>query len=329
MRAILLEAPSGRAGDIVVADVPEPVAGAGEVVVAVAYGGCNFADTMMHTGTYPHPKGYPLVAGLELAGRIVAVGPGVSGHAVGDRVAAFSEGAGGFAERCAVPAERLVRLPDAIGFDVGAAFLIQALTAWNMLHTVSTTTPGQTILVHAVGGGLGLYLTQLAVMAGARVIGTVGTAGKERRALAYGAMRVINRETEDFVAAVLEATGGRGVDKICDSTGASILDRSFAAIRTRGHIVSVGEAEGKPFTNLWERLVPKSLTFTRFHLGHCDFASASWRDGVDAVVEAVAAGTLKVPIAEVFPFEQCAAMYARLLSRQISGKLVLAVRPAV
>ena len=307
------------------ADVPEPVPGPGEVVVAVAFGGCNFADTMMHKGTYPHPKGYPIVAGLEIAGRIAAVGPGVSDVRIGDRVAAFSEGAGGFAERCVVPAERLIRLPDGVGLDAGAAFPIQALTAWNILHTVSTTPAGQTILVHAIGGGLGLYVTQLAVMAGARVIGTVGTAGKERRALEYGAARVINREEEDFVAAVMAETGGRGVDKIVDSTGASILDRSFAAIRTLGHIVSVGEAEGKPFTNLWERLVPKSLTFTRFHLGHSDFASPQWRDGVDAVVKAIAAGTLKVPIEEVFPFERVADMYARLGSRQVAGKLVLAV----
>jgi NADPH2:quinone reductase len=124
----------------------------------------------------------------------------------------------------------------------------------------------------------------------------------------------------------MAATGGRGVDKIVDSTGASILDRSFATIRTLGHIVSVGEAEGKPFANLWERLVPKSLTFTRLHLGHCDFNSAQWRDGVATVVNAIAAGELKVPIEEVFPFERVADMYARLRSRQVSGKLVLAVK---
>ncbi|HEX2886681.1 quinone oxidoreductase family protein [Vineibacter terrae] len=328
MRAIVLKSPNGRAEDLVVADVPEPSAGPGEVVVAVAFGGCNFADTMMHSGTYPHPKGYPIVAGLELSGHVAAVGPGVTGFKIGDRVAAFSEGAGGFAERCVVPAERLIRLPDQIGLDVGAAFPIQSLTAWNILHTVSTTRPGQTILVHAVGGGLGLQVTQLAVMAGARVIGTVGTAGKEQRALDYGATQVVNRTQADFVAAALALTGGKGVDKVVDSTGASILDRSFEAIRTLGHIVSVGEAEGKPYTNLWDRLVPKSLTFTRFHLGHIDFASRQWHDGVDAVVKAIAAGTLKMPIAEIFPFERVADMYARLGSRQVSGKLVLTVQGA-
>ena len=113
--------------------------------------------------------------------------------------------------------------------------------------------------------------TQIAVAAGAMVIGTVGTRGKEKRALAFGAARVINRDDEDFVAATLAFTGGKLVDKIVDSTGASILDRSFAAIRNLGHVVSYGEAEGRPFPDLWQRLVTKSLTFTRFHLGHVDF----------------------------------------------------------
>lgn len=312
---------------MVVEDVAEPVAGPGEVVVEVAYGGCNFADTMMRSGTYPHPKGYPVGAGLEFSGTVAALGPEVSGIAVGDRVTTFNEGAGGFAERCAVPAERLIKLPDTVGLDVGAAFYIQAMTAWSMLHVVSETKPGDTVLIHAIGGGVGLYLTQLAVKAGATVIGTVGTAGKEARALEYGAARVINRNDEDFVQAVLDVTDGRGVDKILDSTGATILDRSFGCIRNLGHVVSIGEAEGKPQDNLWERLVRGSLTFTRFHLGHSEFGSQAWRDGVAAVVGGIADGSIKVPIEQTFPFEQCAAMYDRLESRQVSGKLLLAVKP--
>lgn len=327
MRAIVLKAPGGDPGDMVVEDVAEPAAGPGEVVVAVAYGGCNFADTMMRSGTYPHPKGYPIGAGLEFSGHVTALGPGVSGVAVGDRVTTFNESAGGFAERCAVPAARLIKLPDAIALDVGAAFNIQAMTAWSMLHVVSETKPGDVVLIHAIGGGVGLYLTQLAVRAGAPVIGTVGTAGKEARALEYGAAKVINRNDEDFVPAVLDFTEGRGVDKILDSTGATILDRSFGCIRNLGHVVSIGEAEGKPLANLWERLVRGSLTFTRFHLGHSQFGSPAWRDGVAVVVGAIADGSLQVPIEQTFPFEQCAAMYDRLESRQVSGKLLLEVRP--
>ena len=327
MKAILLRAADDPAPGLSVVEVPAPAPAPGEVLIEVAYGGCNFADTMMRSGTYPHPKGYPLVAGLEIAGRVAAVGEGVTALAPGDRVAAFCENAGGFADLCAVPAERCIRLPAGLGFDVGAAITIQALTAWHMLHTVSTTRAGDILLVHAIGGGVGLYLTQLGRLAGARVIGTVGTKGKEQRALDYGAELVVNRAEADFVEAVAAHMGPGGVDKILDSTGASILDRSFALVKTLGHVVSYGEAEGRPLPNLWERLVQKSLTFTRFHLGHSDFASPQWQAGADAVTGAIVAGALAVPIEEVFAFEAAGAMYDRLESRSVAGKLLLAVNP--
>jgi NADPH:quinone reductase len=327
MRAVVITAP-GLENNLKITEAPEPAPGPGQVLVNVAYGGCNFADTMIAKGTYPHPKGYPLVAGLEISGRIAAVGPDVDGFAAGERVAAFLEDAGGFADRCVVPVERLIRVPPAMGLDVAAAFPIQALTSWHLLHTVSTTRPGDAILLHAIGGGAGLFATQIAVQAGATVIGTVGTKGKEKRALEFGAARVVNREEEDFVSAVMAFTKSEGVDKIVDSTGASILDRSFAAIRRLGHVVSFGEAEGRPFPNLWERLVTKSLTFTRFHLGHMDLSSDAWRKGIDQVVGGIMSGALKVPIEETFPFEKAGSMLDRLGSRQAAGKLVLAVNPS-
>ncbi|MCX5569928.1 quinone oxidoreductase family protein [Kaistia nematophila] len=329
MRAMLLSAANGTPESLAVVEVAKPEPGPGEVLVEVAYGGCNFADTMIWRGTYPHPKGFPMVAGLEIAGRVVAVGADVADVRVGDRVAAFLEDGGGFAEFCVVPAERIIPLPDAIPFDVAAAFPVQALTAWHMLHTVSTTRPGDLVLVHAIGGGVGLYLTQLAVMAGATVVGTVGTAGKERKALDYGAALVVNRNEADFVTEIQRFTGGRGLDKIVDSTGAGILDASFALMRDLGHVVSFGEAEGRPLPNLWERLVRKSLTFTRFHLGHAPFGAPAWQAGIDAVTAAVADGSLKVPVEAVFPLDEVAAMYRRLESREVAGKLVLAVNPAL
>lgn len=140
MRAVILNAPDGDVENMIVTDVPKPVAGPGEALVAVSYGGCNFADTMMRRGVYPHPKGYPLVAGLEISGHIAAIGPGVTTLAVGDRVAGFCEEAGGFAEFCAVRVERLLRVPDKISLEVAAAFYVQGLTAWHLLHTVSKTT---------------------------------------------------------------------------------------------------------------------------------------------------------------------------------------------
>jgi NADPH:quinone reductase len=327
MRAFVITTP-GVENNLKITDVPRPAAGPGQVLVDVAYGGCNFADTMIANGTYPHPKGYPLVGGLEISGRIAAVGPGVGGFKAAERVAAFLEEAGGFADQCVVPVERLIPIPPGMGLDIAAAFPIQDLTSWHLLHTVSATRPGDTVLIHAIGGGAGLFLTQIAVKAGATVIGTVGTKGKEKRALEFGAARVVNREEEDFVSAVVAFTKGGGVDKIVDSTGANILDRSFVAIRKLGHVVSFGEAEGKPFPNLWEKLVTKSLTFTRFHLGHMDLSSDAWRKGIDEVVGGIMSGALKVHIEDVFPFEKAGAMLDRLGSRQVAGKLILAVNPS-
>lgn len=325
MRAIVFEQPDDSRETAFLRDVPEPKPAADEVVVAVSHAGLNFADLMMRKGVYPHPKGYPLVAGIELAGTVAAVGTAVEGIDVGMRVAGFSENAGAFAEYCAVPAERLLQLPDDVSFETAAAFLVQGLTAWHLLHTVSTTLAGDVVLIHAIGGGVGLYLTQIAKRAGAMVIGTVGTAGKEKRALDFGADLVINRAEQTFEEAVLVFTGGKLVDKIVDSTGASILDRSFALIRPLGRVVSYGEAEGKPYANLWERLVRGSLTFTRLHIGHLDCRSDAWTKGAKAMLTHISEGSIKVPIEGTFPMNDASAMFGRLASRQVAGKLLLSI----
>lgn len=325
MRAVVIEKPDGDPSSTVVRDVPKPEPGPGEVLLKVRFAGLNFADLMMQTGVYPHPKGYPLVAGLEMSGEIVDIGPEISGVTIGQRVAAFCEDAGGFAEYCAVPVERLITLPETISLETGAAFYLQAMTAWSLLHIVSRTGPGDTLLIHAIGGGVGLQLTQLAKASGAMVIGTVGTPGKETRALEYGADAVILRSEDDFVDACLAMTGGRGVDKVVDSTGASILDKSFDAIKPLGHVVSYGEAEGKPYETLWQRLVSKSLTFTRMHLGHLDYGSLQWREGSSTVLSMIEQRTLKVPIEGTFGLNNVNELYAALASRNTAGKLLLKI----
>jgi NADPH:quinone reductase len=222
LRAVIIDAP-GVKDNLRVGEAPQPIPGPGEALIDVAYCGCNFADTMIVSGTYPHPKGYPIIGGLEVSGRIAALGPGVTGAKVGDRVAAFVEEAGGFADQCVARVERLIPIPGDMGLDVAAAFPIQGLTAWHLLHNVSVTKPDGVILLHAIGGGVGLFATQLAVRAGANVVGTVGTEGKAARALDFGAAKVVNRKDEDFVEAVMSFTQGRGVDKVLDSTGATSL----------------------------------------------------------------------------------------------------------
>ena len=208
--------------------------------------------------------------------------------------------------------------------DVGAAFPITALTAYHMLHTIhGRLKPGSTVLVSAIGGGVGLAVTQLAVHAGVKVIGTTGTAGKEKRPLDYGASRVINYATEDFEKAVLDFTGGKGVDLAINSYGASMLDRVFGVVRPLGHIISIGEAEGQPFKNIRERILPRSQTFTRLHLGHVDQSSPEWDAGVAHCLKGLSEGWLKVPIEGVFPLAQAADMHRRLEGRQVAGKLLL------
>ena len=322
MKAVVIHAP-GAPDQLVMVELPEPIPGRGEVLVDVAFAGCNWADTQIRIGIYPHARSYPLVLGLEISGTVSKLGSGVS--KVGDRVAAFLEQGGAYAEKAVAPANMLMPLPDAIPFEVGAALAVQPLTGYHMLHTIYGIEPGETVLINAIGGGVGLFTTQLAVKGGARVIGTVGTPGKEKRALEYGAERVVLTTTEDFEQAVLAFTNGRGVDLAIDSLGATMLDRTFNVVRKLGHIISIGEAEGPPFKNIRERILPRSQTFTRLHIGHVDPESQAWKDSLPYITRGVLDGWLKVPIAGVFAMEDAAAMHRQIESRQTAGKLVLAI----
>ena len=324
MRAVIVRTPGGPER-LEVVEMPAPLPGPGEVLIDVAFCGLNWADTMIRVGTYPHPFAYPVIPGLEVSGTVVAVGAGVTRAAPGDRVVGFNEKGGGYAERFVCAQEVVIPLPDAMSLRMAAAFPVQALTAWHMLHTIGRIEAGQWVLVHAIGGGVGLWCTQLAVRAGARVIGTVGTPGKQRRALELGATRVVQSGSEDFESVARDLTGGAGVDLLIDSLGARTLDRSFDIVRKLGHVISIGEAEGLPYPNIRERLLPRSLTFTRFHLGHVDPASRAWADGLAQVVGGILDGSLDVSIEHVFPLEQAREMHARIESRQVSGKLLLAV----
>lgn len=322
MRAIIVRKPGGPEA-MQVEDLPIPSAGRDEVLVDIAYCGCNWADVMVRSNSYPHPTHYPTLLGCEISGHVRALGEGVTGLEFGQPVAACLPTDGGYAEICTVPARDIILLPQDMPLDLAAAFPLQALTAHFLLHEIGRASEGTTVLINAIGGGVGLCLTQLALRAGCRVLGTVGTAGKEKRPLRLGAERIF--PGNDFVGEVLAATGGRGVDVVFDSVGAATLDRSFDAVRTRGHVVSYGEASGKPFSNLWERMVPKSATFSRFHLGHVDPTSSAWKNAIAAVMAAVMDGGLKIFIEGVFPLELAADMHARLESRQVSGKLLLGI----
>lgn len=326
MRAVVVDEP-GPPEVLEVREVSAPQIGDQEVLLDVAYCGCNWADTMVRAGTYPHPTARPAILGFEASGVIAKVGAEVSEFRPGDRVCAIASKAGGYAEQVAVNQLELMRVPDEMGLDVAAAFPLQALTAYHMLHTVYRLQPGDVVLCHAIGGGVGLYVTQFALHAGARVIGTVGTKGKESAALAFGAERVVNTREEDFVAAAAEFTRGRGIDVAIDSLGGLTLDRTYDVMRPLGHVISIGEAEALPYSNIRERILPKSLTFTRFHMGHVAALPELWNRGTQTVMTMVASGAIKVPIVERYPLDRAAEMHRRLEGRGVAGKLLLAVRP--
>jgi NADPH2:quinone reductase len=324
MRAVVVKTPGGL-DELALADMPAPEVGPGEVLVRVAFCGLNWADTMIRRGTYPHPFTYPVIPGVEVSGIVATVGAGVTAVQPGDRVAAFHEKGGGYAELFRTIEEWVIPIPDALPLEAAASFPVQALTAWHMLHTIGRVQPHDRVLVHAIGGGVGLWCTQLAVRAGADVIGTVGTPGKERKPIAFGASRVVLNSAEDFVSVALELTGGRGVALAIDSLGAKTLDRTFDAVRKLGHIISIGEAEGLPYQNIRERILPRSQTFTRFHLGHVDPASREWQAGLADVVGGLVDGSLHAPIETIYPLEEARAMQQHIESRKLSGKLLLRV----
>lgn len=326
MKAVVLR-DKGGPEQFMLADLPDPEPGPGEVAIDVAYAGCNWADTQVRQGNYPLLAGFRVVMGFEVSGTVSRLGAGVDTVKVSDRVATFAAKGGGYAETCITGAAGLIKLPDSVPFDVAAAFPITALTAYHLLFTVNgRLKPGDTVLVTAIGGAVGLAVTQLAVHAGFKVIGTTGTAGKEKRPLQLGASRVINYKTEDVEKAVLDVTGGKGVDLVIDSHGASLLDRLFGVTRMLGHVISIGEADGQPFTNVRDRIRPRSQTFSRFHLGHVDRSSAEWNAAAAHCLKGLAEGWLSVPIEGVYPLAQAGDMHRRLESRQVAGKLLLKVR---
>ena len=328
MKAVRVEAHGGPEA-LQVVETPPPTAGEHEVLIDIAYCGCNWADTMIRAGVYPNPMPFPLTLGVEVSGVVSKLGPGVAGLAVGDRVCAILSSAGGYAEKAVSAVEDVMPIPDAMDLKMAAAFPIQGLTAYHMLHTVAQVKAGDHVLCHAVGGGVGLYVTQMAKRASARLMGTTGTPGKEIRALEYGADRVVNTATEDFVQAAWEFSEGGGIDVAIDSLGASTLDRTFTVMRKLGHVINIGEAEGLPYGNIRDRLLPTSAAFTRFHLQHIGPGSSLWRKGAQFVIDGLLDGWLQAPVVEAFALERARDMHESIESRRIAGKLLLAVNEGI
>lgn len=324
MRAIIVKSP-GDVTQLELTRVPDPVAGPGEVLIDVHYAGCNWMDTEKRRGVYPDKSlTYPMILGNEVSGTISRCGTDVKGLTEGQRVAAILP-SGGYAEKCVTYADLVMRLPDSIPDTLGSAFPIVSLTAYHLLNSAYSLKEGETLLIHAIGGGVGLMVTQLAVQMGARVIGTVSSDSKGEQALAYGAGRVVNRSKEDFVEAALDFTDGRGVDLVIDSLGGETGYRSLDALRYYGRLVNIGEAEGWPVENLRDKLYERSTSFAGYETIHAMQNPVAWRKGVEYITGAFAGGKLELPVTAVFPLEKCQEMHEKMESRTVSGKLLLSM----
>ncbi|MDX3382725.1 NAD(P)H-quinone oxidoreductase [Streptomyces niveiscabiei] len=242
MRAITITEPGGPEA-LVWADVEDAVAGEGEVLVEVVAGAVNRADLLQRQGFYDPPPGASPYPGLECSGRIVEVGPGVSGWHVGDEVCALLAG-GGYAEKVAVPAGQLLPVPKGVDLVRAAALPEVACTVWSNVFMVSHLRPGETLLVHGGSSGIGTMAIQLGKAVGAKVAVTAGTPEKLRRCAELGADVLIDYREQDFVAEVRAATGGAGADVILDNMGAKYLDRNVQALAVNGRLAIIGMQGG-------------------------------------------------------------------------------------
>jgi len=242
MRAVVITEP-GEPEVLNWQEVPDPVPAPGEVVIDVAASGVNRADLMQREGFYPPPPGAPPYPGLECSGRVRAVGAAVTGWRPGDQVCALLAG-GGYAEQVAVPAGQLLPVPDSVDTTTAAAFPETACTVYANVFQLAGLASGELLLVHGGSSGIGTMAIQLAKAFGARVACTAGSPQKLDRCRELGADVMINYRTEDFVAAVQDATGGAGADVILDIMGASYLARNLDALATDGRLVIIGRQGG-------------------------------------------------------------------------------------
>lgn len=326
MRAIQAQRAGGP--DVLdLAELPDPAAAPDEVLVKTAAAGVNFIDTYRRSGSYPMP--FPHVPGDEGAGVVVSVGDDVTDLTEGDRVA-WADSPGSYAELVRVKAERVLRVPDHVDLDVAAALPLQGLTAHYLVTSTYPVQQGDTILVHAGAGGVGLLLTQLATARGARVITTVSTAEKEELSRAAGAVEVIRYDllqdlTAELPGLVKELAGG-GVPVVYDGVGRSTFDASLACLRRRGMMVLFGASSGAvPPFDIQRLNGGGSLFLTRPTLGHYIATTEELRNRAAELFAALVNGTLDVRIGARFPLAEAAAAHQLLEGRATTGKVILRV----
>ena len=322
MKAIRVVKPGGREA-LRYMDVPDPRPERGQVLVALEFAGVNFFDVYQRAGTYPIPV--PFTLGTEAAGIVVAVGSDVSDFKSGDRVA-YQGVQGAYAERTVAPADRLVRLPDSVSTRTAAALMLQGLTA----HYLSTSTyslkAGDTALVHAAAGGVGLLLCQIAKLRGAKVIGTVSTEDKAALTRGAGADHVILYTQQDFVAQTKRFTDNRGVEVVYDSVGRTTFDQSLNCLAPRGLLVLFGQSSGEvPPFNPQVLNQKGSLYLTRPTLAHYVATRAELLRRAAELFNWLRGDKLSVRVDREVPLRDVAEAHRALESRETTGKVILKI----
>lgn len=321
MKAIRVRA-TGGPEVLQVEDIATPAPQPGEVLIRVEAVGVNFIDIYQRSGAYKIAT--PFTPGQEAAGTVAAVGDGVGGFAVGDRVACYYGALAAYAEYAIAPADKVVPLPAGVTTAQGAAVLLQGMTAHYLVSTTYPLHPGDTCLVHAAAGGVGLLLCQLAKRRGARVIGTVSTAEKEALARGAGAEEIIRYTETDFAPEVKRLTGGSGVQVVYDSVGKTTFTAGLGCLVPRGMMVLYGQSSGavEPFDPqiLNQR---GSLFLTRPTLAHYVAARAELEQRSGDLFRWMQEGTLHVRIDRELPLARAGEAHVALASRATTGKVLL------
>ncbi|HEX2090856.1 MAG TPA: quinone oxidoreductase [Longimicrobiaceae bacterium] len=320
MRAIRIHGP-GEADVLRPEEVDDPRPGPGEALVRVEAAGVNFIEIYQRKGLYPMPL--PYTPGSEGAGTVAAVGEGVTSVRVGDRVASVGL-RGSYAELAVAPAEQLVVLPEEVDARTGAAVMLQGLTAHYLATSTYPLSPGDTCLVHAAAGGVGLLLCQIAARRGARVIGTVSTPEKAALAREAGAHEVILYTEQDFVAEVRRLTDGRGVQVVYDSVGKTTFAGSLDSLTPRGMLVLFGQSSG-PVPPLDPQVLNRkgSLFLTRPTLGHYTATREELVARTSDLFGWIGDGSLRVRVDRAYALADAAEAHRVLEARKTTGKVLL------
>jgi putative PIG3 family NAD(P)H quinone oxidoreductase len=324
----VIEAREAGGPEVLVAgERPVPTSGPGEVLIEVAAAGINRPDVLQRQGLYPPPKGASDLLGLEVAGKVVALGQDATRFKQGDEVCALVNG-GGYAEFCVAPEATTLPVPDGLTLEEAAALPETVFTVWHNVFERAALKPGEWLLVHGGGSGVGTTAIQLASALGAKVMATVGSAAKVKDCEALGAIRAINYREEDYVEAVREITGGHGADVILDMVGGDYIERNLRAAALEGRIVQIAFLKGSKVEIDLMRLMMRRLTLTGSTLrAQPPEAKARMAQAIEERVwPLIAEGKVKPIIDSTFKLIDAAGAHKRIDDPEHIGKIVLAVK---